>query len=66
MTKEEAISALGKGSKVRHRYFDHYGYVYVGEANYLYDEAGNILDSNLFWDLRKGKAWDEDWSIVGS
>lgn len=63
MTQQEAIKALNEGKKVRHRYFTYDEYIYVDENGYLHDEAGFVVGYE-FWELRKGEAWQKDWSIV--
>lgn len=61
MTRSEAISfAISTGKPIRHKYFGKGEFVhYVG--NKLFDEDGNELSINEFWNIRSGGYWENDW-----
>lgn len=61
MTKSEAMSfAISTGKPIRHKYFSKGEFVhYVG--NKLFDEDGNELPINEFWNMRSGGYWEDDW-----
>lgn len=66
MTRSEAMAfAISTGKAIRHKYFGKGEFVhYVG--NKLFDEDGNELSINEFWNIRSGGYWENDWKIMMS
>ncbi len=62
MDKEGAIQAMKDGLKVTHPYFSEGEYIYMKRGK-LYDHNNTELTS-YYWDLRKGRAWQDNWTIV--
>ena len=69
MNKEQAIEALKQGKKLTHRFFLETEFIYLKEG-ILYDEENVNLghpDLNAeFWQIRRAKNWDSDWTIYSN
>lgn len=70
MTKQEAISLMQSGHKVKHYLFSDDEYIHMengkicDEKGYLmesYDARGNFID---FWTDRKGEIWQDGWTSL--
>lgn len=64
MNKSEAIIAMLKGNKIRHRYFDSNEYVMMIDENTVQFEDGVKQSSFEFWSIRQSGFWDNDWEII--
>ena len=60
MTKQEAITLLKQGKKVAHEFFVYGEWVELKNGK-IADEAGCVLDWDLFWQSRKHKRFDKGW-----
>ena len=65
MNKEQAITALKKGSKITHKRFIKGEYIMEHPKSHEHytDEYGNVLSIKVFWQYRTAKSWQEDWTI---
>ena len=67
MTKFEAIIAMDKGHKVRHRFFAPGEFIRIGVNNNnapaLMDENQGELNWEEFWGYRTSSNFDNDWEI---
>lgn len=64
MTKEEAIRAMSKGKKIRHRYFSKDEWVTINSSGLYEFEDGVKVDPSLFWMDRQDSYWNDGWSLV--
>jgi len=64
MTKEEAIRAMFKGKKVRHRYFSKDEWVTINSSELYEFKDGIKVDSSLFWMDRQDSYWNDGRSLV--
>jgi hypothetical protein len=62
MTKDQAISAMKEGKKVRHLYFEDYEWITM-DGDKLLAEDGCRIPIDEFWRDRSKKEWETDWSI---
>lgn len=60
MTKQEAISAMARGAKVRHRYFISKEYIFLQDG-IIVDERG-VKHPN-YWEANNTIAHESDWEI---
>ncbi len=63
MNRQEAITAMSEGKKVRHRYFSPEEWVTV-ENNHIRTEEDYYFKMNEFLQRRHGAAWETDWELV--
>ena len=64
MTKEQAIQAMKKGERVRHRFFTSDEHIFL-KGEIVHDEDGfNLGTISDFFKYRKDAAFDNDWEIV--
>jgi hypothetical protein len=66
LSKKQAIQAMKKGQKVRHRSFTSSEWVKIAEhrVNRYEFEDGCISKVDEFWSTRKHENWLTDWEIV--
>ncbi len=62
MTRNEAITAMKAGKKVKHRYFSDHEWITM-KGNEVVMEDGCRIDKTVFWQDRENKAFEIDWEI---
>lgn len=63
MNKEQAITALEQGEKVRHVNFPARWHIEQDGQTYKW-ENGYTMPIETFWKNRTGDVWDKDWSVI--
>lgn len=63
LNKDEAVAAMKRGEKVRHRWFASDEWV-TFENGYFVFEDGVRCSPELFWMDRQLPSWSFDWEIV--
>jgi hypothetical protein len=65
LTKSEAIAAMNRGEKVRHKYFAAGEWVKNNKSDREYlTEDGCTIPDKEFWAFRTGEEWNTGWEIV--
>ena len=62
MSKQEAIEAMVRGQKVRHRYFSDNEWVTMQDGRLLFED-GVRCSVTMFWSDRKDVQWETDWEL---
>ncbi len=63
MTKQQAIEAMKTGEKLTHRYFSEGEWVSMKGNFTMIFEDGCKIDSDTFWNDRKGEGFNNDWEL---
>lgn len=63
LSKLDAIKAMREGKKVTHRYFSDNEWMTITPTGLYQFEDGVVCPTLLFWQDRKGKEWETDWSV---
>lgn len=65
MTRIEAMAALDRGEKIRHRWFLKNEWIknHPTDKRFFIDELGNALNKDSFWMYRQTPSYNRDWSI---
>lgn len=64
MNKDEAIAAMKRGERVRHKYFSPDEWMTYKDG-YFHFEDGVKCTPEFFWMDRTQSYWDFDWSLAG-
>lgn len=64
MTKTEAIQAMNKGFKVRHKWFSKDEWMICEGLLYRFED-GCLCTPSEFWYARNGEYWQTGWEVVG-
>jgi hypothetical protein len=62
MNKQQAITAMKSGEKVTHRDFTPREWIKDTGLKYEFEDECTC-SYNEFWQLRKGKNWEDGWKI---
>ena len=63
MSKQQAIAAMKKGSKVTHITFTDNKWMSLRYGKML-TEDGCLFDFDIFWSNRLGELWQDGYSVI--
>lgn len=62
MTKNEAVEAMKRGEKVTHEYFCRGEWMTIQDDKFIFED-GMYCEQRYFWLDRRGKGWEQGYSI---
>jgi hypothetical protein len=63
LTKQQALEAMAKGHKVKHRYFTAEEWMWEKDGMVEFEDGCRATFSR-FWHTRQDECWQTGWSIV--